>query len=78
MRNVSSVSLRRAARPRRLLAVSAAVVLASASLAVAANVVSPNGIQGTGHVSAASAPDGIQGSGHVSTAAAPDGIEGSG
>jgi hypothetical protein len=45
------------------LAVSAAVVLATVSLAAAANVVSPNGIQGTGHVSAAAAPDGIEGSG---------------
>jgi len=63
MRKVSSVSLRRGSRPRRLLAVSAAVVLATVSLAVATNVVSPNGIQGTGHVSAAAAPDGIEGSG---------------
>jgi len=78
MRRVSSVSLRRGFRPRRLLAVSAAVVLASASLAAGASVASPDGIQGTGHVSAAAHADGIQGSGHVSAAAAPDGIEGSG
>ena len=63
MRKVSSVSLRRGLRPRRLLAVSAAVVLASASLTVVAGVASPDGIQGSGHVSAAAAPDGIEGSG---------------
>jgi hypothetical protein len=45
------------------LAVSAAIVLASASLTVVAGVASPDGIQGSGHVSAAAAPDGIEGSG---------------
>lgn len=63
MRKVSSVLLRRGLRPRRLLAVTAAVVLASASLAVVANVASPDGIQGSGHASAGAQFDGIEGSG---------------
>lgn len=63
MRKVSSIPLRRGLRPRRLLAVSAAVILAAAGLAVGASVAGPDGIQGTGHVSAAAAPDGIDGSG---------------
>lgn len=61
MRRMSPVALPRGMR--RLLAVSAAVVLASAGLAAVANMASPDGIQGTGHVSAAAHLDGIQGSG---------------
>jgi hypothetical protein len=63
MRRVSPGALRRGLRPRRLLAVCATVVLASVSLAGVANVASPDGIQGTGHVSAAAHADGIEGSG---------------
>jgi hypothetical protein len=63
VRKASSVVLRHGLRPRQLLAVSAAVILATAGLAAVANVASPDGIQGTGHISAAARPDGIQGSG---------------
>jgi len=50
-------------RARRLLAVAAAVVLASVSLPAAGNVASPDGIQGTGHGNVAAHAHGIEGSG---------------
>ncbi len=63
MGKVSTVALRRGWRPGRLLAVCAAAILAAASLAAVANPVGPDGIQGTGHVSATAHADGIQGTG---------------
>ncbi len=63
MRKVSPVALRHGPRPRRLLAICAAIVLASASLAAVGEVANPDGIQGTGHASAAAHLDGIEGSG---------------
>ena len=63
MRKTSSVALRHGLRPRWLLAVSAAVILATAGLATLANVVSPDGIQGSGHISASAHLDGIEGTG---------------
>jgi hypothetical protein len=56
----SLVALRHVWRPSRLLGLLAAVVLAAAGVAAVANVPSPDGIQGTGHVSAAAGPDGIE------------------
>ncbi len=63
MRKASSVALRHRLRPPRLLAVCAAVILAPAGPAAVANAASPDGIQGTGHISVAAHPDGIEGTG---------------
>jgi len=63
MHRMSPVALSRGPRPRRLLAVSAAVLMATASLAAGATLASPDGIQGTGLSSTTAQLDGIQGSG---------------
>jgi hypothetical protein len=63
VRKASLVALRHGWRPSRLIGLWAAVVLATAGVAAVANVPSPDGIQGTGHLSVAAGPDGIEGSG---------------
>ena len=63
MQKVSPVPFRHGSRPRWLVAVRAAMVLATASLLAVADVASPDGIQGTSHRSAAAVADGIQDSG---------------
>ena len=63
MRKASQVALRDGRRPSRLIGLWAAVVLATVGVAAVANVPSPEGIQGTGHLSVAAGPDGIEGSG---------------
>ena len=63
MRKASLLGLRHGWRPPRLIGLWAAVVLATAGVAAVANVSSPDGIQGTGHLSVAAGPDGIEGSG---------------
>jgi hypothetical protein len=63
VRNASLVAPRHGWRLSRLVSLSAAVFLATAGVAAAANGPSPDGIQGTGHLSAAARPDGIEGSG---------------
>lgn len=63
MRKASLVARRHFRRPSRLIGLFAAVALAAAGLAAVANVPSPDGIQGTGHLSVAAGPDGIEGSG---------------
>jgi hypothetical protein len=60
---LSPIEIRHGLRSRRLPALFAAVVLAFAGLVSVADVARPDGIQGTGHISADAHADGIEGSG---------------